>query len=391
MGLSRGNWSDEGFAAQDVIHVDGFSGHAKGEHRVLSVSNDGKTLTITSDGVATETQMASSADVNIDAAGAPMIQRDAGNWLTDSFEAGQWIVVSGSEQNNGFYLIDSVSESLLTLERGTGSHLTDEERVGVSIIAYEPHVSVVGTGTSSREVPTTMTVYSSDVRDVIYQTVSTAGDTGNVTINATGDLMAGSVQAPFGSVLMTATESIAFEPAAVITGLNVTLGPATTSSSMPPARSRPCVDLRQGRRGESGPGHGDHDRHRRYALVPICPHRRRCGPGHNSHLPAPSLGITLVEGQGAGDDMQILAANSHWAPIVVFGDYADADVGCVWHSARHRIGSARRGRPRHDCGHGTPDSSWPLVEPETTLSPRVTVRTSSSVTRATWYWTRADV
>ena len=70
---------------------------------------------------------------------ADSIRRSSGSWLTEGFRPGQSITVSGSTNNNGTYLIGSVTDLAITLT--TGSFLTTETSDGAKLTGSAAHSS----------------------------------------------------------------------------------------------------------------------------------------------------------------------------------------------------------------------------------------------------------
>ena len=111
---SAGSWVDDGFAAGQIIRVDG-SGASDGLYKIASINGVGDTLTLIAtdqlkNGVSTSARV-STAQV----AAADTITRNTGDWLADGFLAGQTITVANAGVNSGTYQIGSVSADTLTL------------------------------------------------------------------------------------------------------------------------------------------------------------------------------------------------------------------------------------------------------------------------------------
>ena len=84
-------------------------------------------------------QMTEGATLDFSAAGTTdTISRDWGSWVEDGFEAGQYIAVIGSNGNEGVYLIDSVSETELTL---ADQLLTDQTGVAAEVIVVDTYTA----------------------------------------------------------------------------------------------------------------------------------------------------------------------------------------------------------------------------------------------------------
>jgi hypothetical protein len=137
---SGGSWLDDGFAPGQTIQLSGATAN-RGSYKIKDVTADTMTL---EDGYQLAPENAvPSASVFMTTDLPDSIHRDSGSWLDDGFRAGHAIRVSGSNNNDGVYRIQSISADGRTLQLTTQGDLSNETLSGVDV-SVAPEVSMVG-------------------------------------------------------------------------------------------------------------------------------------------------------------------------------------------------------------------------------------------------------
>lgn len=108
-----GSWVTDGFAVGQEITVTGSAGN-DGDYVIADIIDGGKTLRLVS-GQELTNETAQCEDVSVMTDTADTITRATGSWTSDGFAAGQYIAVSGTDNNDGTYLIAAVSADGRTL------------------------------------------------------------------------------------------------------------------------------------------------------------------------------------------------------------------------------------------------------------------------------------
>jgi len=152
--LSSGTWADD-YQVGHTIAISGADVSANnGSYIILSKSGD--TLTIDSDvttdasdtGLATTATVTATAitDLTYSTNNAYIERTDGSSWLDDGFQGGQALFVSdssasGSENNDGEYLVTTVTDSVLTLS--SGDELLRDSETGSATDIATPAVASV--------------------------------------------------------------------------------------------------------------------------------------------------------------------------------------------------------------------------------------------------------
>ncbi|MDX9755232.1 MAG: hypothetical protein RBU29_14800, partial [bacterium] len=113
---SSGSWIDDGFeVAQTLLYNGGSSDPNNGLYPIDSISAYGKTLYLTMMLGELTDKTVSSTSVSATAVRSDWIRRDTGSFVADGFEAGQLILVAGSNGNDGVFRVEEVREKALIL------------------------------------------------------------------------------------------------------------------------------------------------------------------------------------------------------------------------------------------------------------------------------------
>src|SRR5262249_17260450 len=109
---SGGSWINDGFMVGDTITVTG-TASSDGTYHIASMSATVLTLVETR-GLHVET-LNNAGQTSVAGPGTDTITRSAGSWVTEGYQAGQSITVTGTAGNNGTYEIIGVTATTLTL------------------------------------------------------------------------------------------------------------------------------------------------------------------------------------------------------------------------------------------------------------------------------------
>jgi len=106
-------WGSDGFKVNDYISISGTNDN-DAVYKIMGISADGKTLTLDTQG-SVQSGDKSGASVYIERAGE--ITRSSGSWIDDDFVEGEFILVSGTGHNDGYYEIGRIiDDSILELD-----------------------------------------------------------------------------------------------------------------------------------------------------------------------------------------------------------------------------------------------------------------------------------
>ena len=151
-----GSWLDDGFTTAGVVTIDGVNytvSEVTATEIVLTETFGSLTGTSAGETVTAVTGTDNNIMVTFipqqDAALAE-INWSAGDWAAQGFSAGDAITISGSDANNGTYVIDTVSSTMLQLE--TGSSLNDDADDNDNSLTVSKSVDVFDTLTFAAEV-----------------------------------------------------------------------------------------------------------------------------------------------------------------------------------------------------------------------------------------------
>ncbi len=133
---SSGSWLTDGFKANDYIYVAGTTNMLNDNaYQIASLTDTVLTLTDKAVLIA-ETNV---SDVTVSTGSPNEIRRSSGNWLSDGFEPGQVITVSGAANstNNGSFEILAISADGLTMQLSFGTVNVNETAPATIVIRAE--------------------------------------------------------------------------------------------------------------------------------------------------------------------------------------------------------------------------------------------------------------
>ena len=114
---NTGNWATDGVVVGGAIRVSGTAANGvndDGSYNVIGISTDGKQLILDVNSPVQNLVGVTSASVF--RLLPAQIQRLSGSWSVDGFTAGQSISVSGSQSNDGTYIVETISADQTSLE-----------------------------------------------------------------------------------------------------------------------------------------------------------------------------------------------------------------------------------------------------------------------------------
>lgn len=124
-----GTWSDDGFEVGDYISISGTDKN-NAVYQIKGISADGKTLTLDTQGVV-QAEDKTGANVYIERAGE--ITRSSGSWIEDDFVEGEFILVSGTGSNDGYYEIGRIIDDS-TLELDVSDEISSQTASSAAVI-----------------------------------------------------------------------------------------------------------------------------------------------------------------------------------------------------------------------------------------------------------------
>ena len=177
---AAGSWFDDGFGFGQTIIISGTSTN-NGTFTIASLTSDTITL---ADGESVADEITAGV-ILVSPQDDMTIGRDDGSWITDGFAVGQTVTISGTGANDGQYLINDISHSLLTL--APGAALSDE--------TIDLAVTMVTITADAEQVVSEGVTLQATTTDAVYDILRATASLGNVTIDVTGDLNVGDVSA----------------------------------------------------------------------------------------------------------------------------------------------------------------------------------------------------
>ncbi|MDD3898926.1 MAG: hypothetical protein PHE82_08280, partial [Syntrophomonadaceae bacterium] len=127
--LDSRTWGSDGFKVGDYISICGTVKN-NAVYKIMGISSDGKALTLDTRGTV-QAEEKSGASVYIERGGE--ITRSTGSWIDDDFVEGEFILVSGTGTNDGYYEIGKIIDAN-TLQLDVSDEINNQVTSSASII-----------------------------------------------------------------------------------------------------------------------------------------------------------------------------------------------------------------------------------------------------------------